>query len=160
MAFIIMVLALALQSGTVAPADDGKDTFVVEQLPNPQRASPDLDIPDLPRSKSENPTSIRQLPEMLDAPVGKSKGEETLAPVKDTDRYRLAGEVARVAEMLRARGQQPTPDALAREIGPEALTEYLSVDPSMLDSYATPKDAHQPQSLPQEMIILPPVMPQ
>lgn len=160
MTFIIMAIAVALQSGASAHAQEGENAFAVEQLPSPRRANPDVDIPDLPRSKGENPTSIRQLPEMLDAPVGKSAGEETLAQSTGGDRYRLVEEVARVAEMLRARGQQPTPDALAREIGPDALTEYLSVDPSMLDSYAMPKDGHPSQPLPEDVIVLPPAMPQ
>lgn len=134
---IALSLLFLLQQDAVAEQKAGRDV-AVEQLAGPSQHG-DLAVPNVPPPRNGNPAQMSQLPPTLEAPRESSKGEGTLAK-GDEDRRNLAGEVARAAEMLRQRGQQPTPEALAREIGPDALAAYLNQDPSALDVYSAPRE--------------------
>ncbi|WP_313807905.1 hypothetical protein [Sphingobium sp.] len=142
MSGIALTLFLMLQHAG-APAQGANPDLEVEQLSRPQAPDRDIAVPNVAPPRNGNPAQVSQLPSTLDAPRESGKGEATL--VKGDDRRDLAGEVARAAEMLRQRGQQPTPEALAREIGPDALAAYLNQDPSALDVYSAPRE---PQGAP------------
>lgn len=133
MTALTLVIAILLQSTGYFPESDANKDVEVEQLPND--TAQNIAIPNLASGKNIEPSQMPQLPPSLEAPFGDSKGEDVLKRGDQQDRKRFSDEVARVADMLRERGQQPTPETLAREIGPNALAKYLSVDPSMLDSY-------------------------
>ena len=133
---IALPLFLLLQQGSAA-AQVGNPGLEVEQLAHPQPHASDLAVPNVAAPRNGNPAQLPQLPPTLEAPRESGKGEASL--VKGDDKRDLAGEVARAAEMLRQRGQQPTPETLAREIGPDALAAYLNQNPSALDIYSTPK---------------------
>lgn len=137
MATSILTLAFFLQTAA-ASAASGQGAEI-EQLSRPRTAPSDLAVPNVaPAAKATNPALVQQLPPTLDAPTDHSTGEDTL--VRGDDRKTLASEVARAAELMRQRGQQPTPEALAREIGPDALAAFLNQDPAALDSYSAPKE--------------------
>ncbi len=140
----ILAFVFLLQGAAESAA--GAQGAEVEQLSRPLGTPSDLVVPNVaPAAKGTNPALVQQLPPTLDAPSEHGKGEDTL--IRGDERKTLAAEVARAAELMRQRGQQPTPEALAREIGPDALAAFLDQDPSALDSYSAPKEegtAHTP----------------
>ena len=164
MAALNLTLAILLQAviGGAAPAHPDAPTQAdteIDQLPGAQPLKPDLSPHNVaPPAKGHNPALVQQLPQTLEAPRERDKGEGAL--IHEEKDKGLAGEVARTAELLRQRGQQPTPEALAREIGPDALASFLNQDPSSLDAYSTPKDDGKaaptlPQGAEGTVIILP-----
>lgn len=157
---LTLILTLLLQSEAALPQPEAKKDVDVEQLAVPGGHVRDMDIPNVASGKGADPSQISQLPPTLDAPVGASKGEDVLKGGDQHDRRRFADEVARVAGTLRERGQQPTPEALAREIGPDTLAQYLSVDPAMLDSYGAIPERGDPVPVPDGGAIAIPVPPQ
>jgi len=85
-----------------APAIDGnKKSAVISQLPTDAAVS-----------------------DLADAP------EPSLTGTGDTPNGELYREVERIWQQIRQRGQQPTPELLANEIGPEALARFLSTYPN------------------------------
>ncbi|HKY82140.1 MAG TPA: hypothetical protein VJM09_11805 [Sphingobium sp.] len=149
------ILLQGAAGGTPLPSHADTD---IDQLVEKQPARPDVSAPNVAAAKGNDPATVQQLPSTLEASAEHGKGEGTL--IRGDDRKTLAGEVARAAEMLRQRGQQPTPEALAREIGPDALATFLNQDPSALDSYSTPKEDAGAAPLPPgsdgTVVILPP----
>lgn len=150
----ILTLAFFLQAAEGAAAAQGAE---IEQLTK-ERTPSDVIVPNVaPVGRETNPTLVQQLPPTLEAPAEHSHGEGNL--VRGDERKTLAGEVARTAELMRQRGQQPTPEALAREIGPDALATFLDQDPASQGSQNAPKDEAGGQSVPQgnerAVIILP-----
>ncbi len=86
-------------------------------------------------------TTVSQLPPLLDIKSNDAAPEAELetAPV-DPDRA-LQAEVLRAWQSLRQRGQQPTPELVAKEIGPEALARFLATAPGaerLFDGHTAP----------------------
>lgn len=118
-------LLLFLLQAASPPQEAGASATQIEQLgsaPTGRRAS---DAPPAIGSKAEPSARITQLSDDLQ-PVG--NGEETLArPVaRSAEGTRATLEVARAIDTIKGRGQQPTPELIAREVGPEVLETYLS----------------------------------
>lgn len=86
-------------------------------------------------------TTVNQLPPQLDVAADEAAPEAGLeAPPVDPDRA-LQAEVLRTWQSLRQRGQQPTPELVAKEIGPEALARFLATSPGaerLFDGNAAP----------------------
>lgn len=86
-------------------------------------------------------TAVSQLPPMLDVGPNEAAPETELESVPvDPDRA-LQAEVLRTWQSLRQRGQQPTPELLAKEIGPEALARFLATSPDaerLFDGHTAP----------------------
>ena len=59
----------------------------------------------------------------------------------------LTGDVVAAWNLIRSRGQTPTPDLIAREIGPGKLAEFLATSPAAASILAT---GHEPGPLPAE----------
>ncbi|MBB4640103.1 hypothetical protein HNQ99_000383 [Rhizorhapis suberifaciens] len=138
MSGIFLVMALLVNESPSAPIMDGP-AVQVEQVQASHDGAADVSVPNI-GSATDNPTSVPQLPNTLDAPREAPKGEAVLAT--GGEKKDLAAEVARALEFIRQRGQQPTPEILAREIGPDALAAYLNQDPAHIDIFSTTNDTH------------------
>ena len=132
--------ALLIQAGGAAANPTHVDQLVVPNLGPPARR-----VPAGPEKRSQA-ASIAQLPGNIN-PVAEAR-EEMLAepPPTNNASSRASAEVARAAGVIRARGQQITPELLAREVGPEVLETYLAhpdaaLPPTGLPSEATPTTA-------------------
>lgn len=133
---IFLMMALLLDEIPAAPTMDGP-AVQIEQVQPSDGPAADVSAPNI-GSATDNPTSVSQLPNTLDAPREAPKGEAALA--SGGEEKDLAAEVARALEFIRQRGQQPTPEILAREIGPDALAAYLNQDPAHIDIFSTTND--------------------
>jgi hypothetical protein len=83
------------------------------------------------------PTVVEQLP----ADVTASDGDESEAALiaGSVGQSRTAAvEIARAFEVIRGRGQVPTAELIAREVGPDVLQSYLQSNPAALAD-PTPK---------------------
>ena len=84
---------------------------------------------------------VRQLPadaEMLpSAPEPEQKLEQV---TRRSPNATLYAEVAAVWELIRRRGQQPTPELIAREIGPDALARFLNSFPGSEGMFGVDSD--------------------
>ena len=137
MSGMLLPIALMLQG---APAAE-PPAVQVEQVAPDQKASSAVSAPNITTSPVRDPADVPQLPQTLEAPRESARGEAVLSSGEDSKKN-LAAEVARAVEFIRQRGQQPTPETLAREIGPDALATYLNQDPSHVGIFSAPENSH------------------
>lgn len=107
-----------------------QQTVMVEQIQLRSKSAP-VKIEPVPQRpvSSKEAASTAQLPPGLH-PVSDEPGQETGLTSPDTAAPDLMGEVARAWTVIRNRGQQPTPELIAREIGPDLLTAFLNQYPN------------------------------
>ena len=89
---------------------------------------------------------VNQLPSTLQSD-GDDK-EDTLVS-KTSPGASLTADVVEAWNQIRQRGQTPTPDLIAREIGPDKLAEFLASSPvaaSILATGTLPDQAPQPEA--------------
>lgn len=79
--------------------------------------------------RGKEAASTLQLPADLHS-VSDDPDQETGLTSPDTTSPDLLTEVARAWHVIRNRGQQPTPELIAREIGPDMLTAFLNQYPN------------------------------
>lgn len=85
---------------------------------------------DAVRAKAGNEAGVSQLPDDIEIIDKDGKGpEQAIVRPVDSPEARLYSQVAEVWEVIRQRGQQPTPELIAREIGPDALASFLDQNP-------------------------------
>ena len=125
---LLIFLCLAQAASQDAPPV-GRDRARVEQI-GPARTPP-VTAP-VPAQPGQRNAAIGQLPPTLEAP---NAPENDLVRPLQTDERRLYAEMAEVWLLIRQRGQQPTPDLIAREIGPEALATFLDQFPGAADMF-------------------------
>jgi hypothetical protein len=102
---------------------------------------------------------IDQLPETLEPGKNddESQLEKGIAPART-----LTSEVLAAWSLIRERGLTPTPDLIAREIGPDKLAEFLASNPAAGNILATgvePDGNARPdsaQKLPDGVIVVQP----
>lgn len=86
--------------------------------------------------------AIDQLPEGLETPDPEAVPENEIGSLAAPDpRVSLYNEIAQVWQSIRARGQQPTPELIAREIGPESLTRFLDTFPGSESIFGIDSDS-------------------
>ncbi len=78
--------------------------------------------------------AFNQLPPDLEQ--SKDANENELVS-KTTPEASLTADVLRAWNQIRSRGQTPTPDLIAREIGPDKLAEFLATSPAAASVLAT-----------------------
>lgn len=120
------LLLLALQAASPPQsAGAGGSATQIEQLGSAPTGRRATEAPPAIVSKADPSARITQLSNNLQ-PVG--DGEDTLArpTARVPEGTRAAVEVARAIDTIKGRGQQPTPELIAREVGPEVLESYLS----------------------------------
>jgi hypothetical protein len=92
-------------------------------------------------SEERRPAGVAQLPP--DAELGPSaKGPELdlEAVTRSSPEANLYAEVAAVWLLIRRRGQQPTPELIAREIGPDVLAKFLNSFPGSEKMFGVDSD--------------------
>ncbi|MBB5704843.1 hypothetical protein [Sphingopyxis panaciterrulae] len=94
--------------------------------------------------------TIQQLPETMELPRDAAAPEADLVRT-ERPRASLYLEVANAWEVIRRRGQQPTPELIAREIGPDMLARFLNQFPGSEAMFGKDSDR-----LPVEPPALPP----
>lgn len=89
-----------------------------------------IDTADLPAIEGRRATAaMGQLPDDIEVSEGDQGPETSLVSDRVSPRAELYTEVAEVWAALRKQGQQPTPELIAREIGPDTLTRFLDQFP-------------------------------
>lgn len=131
----MMIFALLLATVAPPPQSDA----VIEQLTVEADSAAIENI-----QKTKPDAAISQLPPMLDPIEGTD--EEDLEQPDTRPSAGMSDEVSRAFVIIRARGQEPTPELIAREISPEALQAYLSTNPDARDP--KPPEPTPPNALP------------
>ncbi len=122
----MILVALMLAAGQAVPAPGAGAAQIDQlQLPSSPRRSAEAPPAPIPPRATDKSARVSQLPPEL-KPVGDEEGRLALAPPRPTEATRSAIEVARAIDVIRGRGQQPTPELIAREVGPEVLESYLN----------------------------------
>ena len=106
------------------PVASGNPARVDQVAPPTAGAATVQRLPVAPTKPSQAAT-VTQLPSTLEAV--RPDGEERLAPgPAPAANNKAAADVARAIGVIRGRGQLPTPELIAREVGPEVLDSYLT----------------------------------
>ena len=114
----------------------------IEQLAPPKTSATTQIVVD---DKPVRAADVAQLPDTARAVDGESD-EEALFAARTTPTRTTSAEVARAFEVIRSRGQVPTPELIAREIGPDALQAYLQANPGALpEPVLVPRDPILPE---------------
>ncbi len=106
--------------------------------------------------------NVGQLPGDLELADDESGPEQAISKPYVSPEAALYGQVAEAWQVIRQRGQQPTPELIAREIGPDTLARFLDQNPAAGDIFGQdsddlPVDEPGPEQLPEGGIfILPP----
>lgn len=130
---LLFLLALIAPQQQAAPAD-----LSVEQLP---RAHDGADGINQVAAPERQPTRMTQLPADTEAAGAAPNPEAALEdPTDRSPRKDLYREVATVWEAIRRRGQQPTPELIAREIGPDNLARFLTTFPGSENMFGVDSD--------------------
>lgn len=118
MSVAALLLAMQATTGVANPAG-------IEQLLPHRDERPARRLPTGP-DKPAQAATISQLPTNLEPNA--SANEEALAQpdAPTAPANRAASEVARAVAIIRGRGQQVTPELLAREVGADVLDVYLA----------------------------------
>jgi hypothetical protein len=118
-------LFAALQAGSAM----GQSSAQVDQIQVPASSDgPSVAAPQVPVAKPTRSATVNQLPRYLE-PLSDDDVPEAPAPSTATRDSRVRDDIARAIQTIRDRGQQPTPELIAREIGPEAITAFLNDNP-------------------------------
>lgn len=114
----------------IAPPASNRQAVMIEQIQPPGRHAPTKveAVPHRPVGVKEAAATL-QLPPDLDS-VSDDPEQETALTSPETTAPNLLNDVARAWHVIRSRGQQPTPELIAREIGPDALTAFLNQYPN------------------------------
>lgn len=105
------------------PAASGNPARVDQVVP--PTASATVQRLPVASTKPSQAATVTQLPSSLE-PVRPDQ-EERLAPgPAPAGNNKAAADVARAIGVIRGRGQLPTPELIAREVGPDVLDSYLT----------------------------------
>ncbi|HVI99972.1 MAG TPA: hypothetical protein VM657_12995 [Sphingomonas sp.] len=120
---------------------DGQD-ITVRQIPQDTTAAPSRrNAVEQLGGEERAPADVAQLPgdaEILPTAPAPETGLEEITP--RSPRADLYAEVAAVWELIRRRGQQPTPELIAREIGPDMLARFLNTFPGSEGMFGVDSD--------------------
>lgn len=136
--------------------DAGEGVVGVDQLA-PRASGGELAVSSI--NGGARSAAIKQLP--VDATVSDQADapEPSLTAAAIAPKGDLYREVERVWQQIRQRGQQPTPELLANEIGPEALARFLAAFPDaegFLADRRPPPPAPSPEAAPEPVDAQPP----
>lgn len=92
-------------------------------------------------SDGNNKAEVAQLPSDLEVPEdNNSQPELSISQPIISPEAALYEQVADAWQVIRQRGQQPTPELVAREIGPDALARFLDQNPAASDIFGQDTD--------------------
>lgn len=114
----------------------------VDQIVLPQASSGDGDFQIAAAPAAQNgQAQVGQLPGDLEVPDddGTSPESAISQPIQSPEAA-LISRVAEAWQVIRGRGQQPTPELIAREIGPDQLATFLDQNPEATDIFGKDSD--------------------
>ena len=121
----------ASQPRMVSPRPASMAPAAIEQLSTPRMSAPQVAT-----RKAAPPPPAGTRPSMQQLPGNLAIRDEGDAPERtigqgqrQTPNEQIYNQVADVWRSLRQQGQQPTPELIAREIGPDALARFLNTFP-------------------------------
>lgn len=129
---LLLVQTTSAQQGADVPLASSQDLRArdVEATPDYDRKCLDNAPIQQINPRQKPATTIEQLPPTVDLPPEASAPESSLEKTAPkSPRAGLYDEVAMAWEVIRKRGQQPTPELIAREIGPDVLARFLNQFP-------------------------------
>lgn len=151
---VLLAGLLNVSAGAPAPPPD---EIGVDQIGSTGAAAADTAQIQIKQPQADN-VGLDQLPETLQPgrDAAESKLEQGITPART-----LTAEVISAWALIRERGQTPTPDLIAREIGPDKLAEFLASNPAAGNILATGAEAGTPPADPTPeagdgVIVLPP----
>ncbi len=95
------------------------------------------------RAAGADSVGIRQLPPGL-PPLSAGKEDQLAGP--SAPPRTLTSQVLTAWSAIRSRGQTPTPDLIAHEIGPDKLAEFLATSPAAANILATGVEPEPPKA--------------
>ncbi|MCM8732188.1 hypothetical protein ACFO8O_14585 [Hephaestia sp. GCM10023244] len=109
---------------------DQDRTIAVRQIPQESTTPARRNAVEQVGQAKSPPAEVAQLPGDAEALSTAAAPESELEQATPrSPRADLYAEVAAVWEVIRRRGQQPTPELIAREIGPDMLARFLNTFP-------------------------------
>ena len=135
MASTLALMAAAMPLAALAQVEVSGST-AIDQISLPDLSAQQIESDQVALSADSAP-SLTQLPEGLEPVASANEDQlgETAAPPRS-----LTRDVLVAWETIRGRGQTPTPDLVAREIGPDRLAEFLATVPAAGNILATGTD--------------------
>ena len=114
----------------------------IEQIPTTAAPYPTMaDQLEKPDSRGTDAVTMAQLRQDLEPLAGEDGDAETaLESQQSSPEIRLYQQVAQVWATIRARGQQPTPELIAQEIGPDNLARFLDQNPGSTSMFGQDSD--------------------
>lgn len=165
-AFALLILgapaeALSNQTDTASPGPVGEARDRAAR--DVQQIGIHPDAPDAGSqqvNRAETPkVAVSQLPPDAVVPLATPAPETDLANAHTVSpEATLYGQVAAVWEVIRRRGQQPTPELIAREIGPDMLSRFLTQFPGSEAMFSANSDK-LPVATPQDPMTIGNVIP-
>lgn len=145
MVFLLLASAM-LMMGSPAGAsplpETEKDDARIKQIQTGDRSSEKATIGPLKIGNAEDrkrTAAIGQLPSDAEAPADAGP-EMNIGLSEGGPDASLYDQVAEVWTMIRRRGMQPTPELIAREIGPDALARFLDQYPGATGMFGKDQD--------------------
>jgi hypothetical protein len=125
------------------PSPSASATTQIDQLaPDKTSATQQIEAD----RKPERAADVAQLPDTASA-ADDSSGEDQLLAARISGSRGTSAEIARAFEIIRGRGQVPTAELLAREIGPDALQAYLEANPGAVPDAVKPPEPTIPDDV-------------
>lgn len=125
------------------PSERPKEGAVVSQIETDAKATQRARIESVDVAVGETRKTsavIGQLPSDAQAPDDGVGPEANIGISAPGPAGGLYGEVAEVWTMIRKRGLQPSPELIAREIGPDTLAQFLDKYPGAADMFGVDQD--------------------
>lgn len=118
------------------------DSLSVEQIGLSPRSTASSDFQIATQSTAKNDKAlVGQLPGDLEIPEDDdSRPEAAISRPVISPEAKLYGQVAEAWQVIRQRGEQPTPELIAREIGPDTLATFLDQNPAAADIFGRDSD--------------------
>ena len=124
-----------------AEADVGvREKAIVSQISVDQARAARAEQLEIDKANGGKPAAVEQLPEDLELGEGEEGPEAHIVRIEQSPEERLYRDVAEVWETIRKRGQQPTPELIAREIGPDTLARFLDQNPGAAAAFGQDSD--------------------
>lgn len=131
----MLLACILIAMAAAAPSAPQTSIVYIEQIGvvARKRMEAPRQIPIKPEDQ-RRPVALNQLPSNLQQ--SKDANENELAS-KSSPEASLTADVLRAWNQIRERGQTPTPDLIAREIGPDRLAEFLATSAGAASVLAT-----------------------
>lgn len=117
-----------------------RDKAMVSQICIETSSPDEAAAPELPREEEGVVTSVEQLPDDIEVEDDEDGPEQHIVRNEISPEARLYQDISDVWQTIRQRGQQPTPELIAREIGPDLLARFLDQNPGAEAAFGQDSD--------------------